>query len=95
MHEGSDALVVRRKRALYRACHRGTKEMDWLLGRYAEARLPAMTDPALGAFEQLIGLPDPLLHRWIVDPAEAAAGAHASLVADIAGFAGLPAGRAG
>ncbi len=31
--------TTRHRRALYRAQHRGTKELDWLLERYAEARL--------------------------------------------------------
>ena len=32
-------LEIRRRRAAYRAHHRGTKEMDWLVGRYADAHL--------------------------------------------------------
>ena len=58
-------LDDRRKRALYRACHRGTKEMDWLLGRYAEAKLVSMGADDLDAFETLLGLPDPDLQNWI------------------------------
>ncbi len=50
---------MRRRRALYRAQHRGTKEMDHLLGRFAEARLAEMDDAALGLFETLLALPDP------------------------------------
>ena len=38
----TDDAETRRRRAAYRACHRGTKEMDWILGRFAEAALPAM-----------------------------------------------------
>ena len=54
----SDQLDVRRRRAAFRASHRGTKEMDWMLGRYADAKLAAMIDPDLGLFEKLIQLPD-------------------------------------
>lgn len=61
-------LDLRRRRALYRAAHRGTKEMDWLLGRYAAARLPDMDDAALAHFEQLIALSDVDLHAWIIQP---------------------------
>ena len=35
----TEDLETIRKRALYRATHRGTMEMDWLLGRFAEAHL--------------------------------------------------------
>lgn len=59
-------LTERRRRALYRACHRGTKEMDWLLGRFARASLAAMSDRELTAFERLLGLPDPEVERWIM-----------------------------
>lgn len=64
----SPDIEIRRKRALYRAEHRGTKEMDWLLGRYAGAKLPSMDVAALGHFEQLLALPDPELHAWIINP---------------------------
>ena len=38
----TDDIEIRRRRAAYRACHRGTKEMDVVLGRFAQARLAAM-----------------------------------------------------
>lgn len=65
----TDDLDVRRRRALYRAVHRGTKEMDWLLGRYAADRVPAMDIPALDHFERLLAVSDVELHGWILDPA--------------------------
>ena len=64
----SDQLDVRRRRAVFRATHRGTKEMDWLLGRYAEATLETMAAADLDVFERLIQVPDPDLHAWILDP---------------------------
>ncbi len=65
----TDQLEMRRRRASFRASHRGTREMDWLLGRYADATLSEMVDPALAVFENLLQLPDPDLHAWILDPA--------------------------
>lgn len=59
------SLDERRRRAQYRASHRGTREMDWLLGRYADVALSAMSDGDLESFEALLVLPDPDLHRWI------------------------------
>ncbi len=55
----------RRKRAYYRAWHRGTKEMDILLGQFAEASLSLMSDDDLTCFEELLGLPDPDLDGMI------------------------------
>ena len=60
-------LDTRRRRAAYRAGHRGTKELDWLLGRFAAARLDTMSDSQLRAFEDLLEAPDPDLQVWIMD----------------------------
>ena len=59
-------LDERRRRAAYRATHRGTKEMDWLLGRYAEARLATMPEAELDEFERLIEQQDPYLQQQIM-----------------------------
>jgi len=48
----TDDIEIRRRRAAYRACHRGTKEMDLILGRFAEAKLPRMTLRELEDFER-------------------------------------------
>ncbi len=61
-------LDARRRRAGFRASHRGTREMDWLLGKFADACLASMSDADLALFEELIELPDPDLHRWILEP---------------------------
>ena len=50
---------MRRRRALYRATHRGSKELDFLLGRFAEQEIEAMTDIEISVMERLIEIPDP------------------------------------
>ena len=55
-------LDLRRRRAAYRSAHRGVKEMDWLLGRYADARLAGMSETELAEFERLIDLPVTVVH---------------------------------
>jgi len=85
----TDDVASRRRRAAFRAGHRGTKEMDWLLGRFADARVDAMALPALAHFEKLLTLPDPLLHDMIVHPELAPAGEFAELVAELRAFHGL------
>jgi antitoxin CptB len=82
-------LDQRRRRAAYRAAHRGTKEMDWLLGRYAEARLAAMGEAELAEFERLIALPDPELQEWIMTGEARARNELTGLVARIRAFHGL------
>ena len=66
-----DDLDLRRRRCLYRAKHRGTKEMDWLLGRYAEVALPSVDAQALTFWERLVQIPDPEFHDWIMGHAAA------------------------
>ncbi len=63
----SDELLIKRQRALYRAGHRGTREMDFLLGHYASAKVSSMDDDALAAFEELMEMPDPVLAGALVD----------------------------
>ena len=85
----TDDVESRRRRATYRATHRGNKEMDWLIGRFAEKRLAAMSFEALMAFERLLLIPDPHLYDMIMHPEVAPAGEHAPLVAELRAFHGL------
>lgn len=85
----SEELNVRRRRAAWRAAHRGTKEMDVLLGRYASDAVPAMADPALARFEQFLALPDPELQKWLLNPDPQSQTDFADLVLDVRAFHGL------
>ena len=86
-----DDLEMRRRRAAYRASHRGTKEMDLILGRYAEARLPGMQNDELDAFERLLALPDPTLTQWFSRGATAVdAGEFAEVIDGLRAHHGLP-----
>jgi antitoxin CptB len=60
-----DGLEIRRKRALYRALHRGTKELDLILGHYAKEHVPGMDEARLTLFEHLLSLPDADIDQWI------------------------------
>lgn len=82
-----DGLEIRRKRALYRANHRGTRELDLILGRYANERVPSMDEARLSAFEEFLSLPDTDIDQWI--RGFAAPDGVAASVADIRVFLGL------
>ena len=60
----------RRKRAYYRAHHRGTKEMDVILGGFADAELAHFSDAEIAAFEVLLALPDPDIDRMLKGAAQ-------------------------
>jgi antitoxin CptB len=58
----SDGLDDRRKRLLFRCWHRGTREMDLILGRFADAEIANLGDAELAQLEHLIEVPDPDLY---------------------------------
>jgi antitoxin CptB len=58
----SGGLDDRRKRLLFRCWHRGTREMDLILGRFADATIAELADAELAQLERLIELPDPDLY---------------------------------
>ena len=58
----SDGLDDRRKRILFRCWHRGTREMDLILGRFADAEIADLTEAELVQFETLMDVPDPDLY---------------------------------
>ncbi len=63
---GND-LGMRRRRALWRATHRGSKEMDFLLGRFAEQTVDGMDRAEIAIFERLIDVPDPAIETCVLE----------------------------
>jgi antitoxin CptB len=61
----SSTLDARRRRILFRAWRRGMREMDLVMGRFADANLPAMSEAELDAFEHLLDAPDVQVLTWI------------------------------
>ena len=57
-------LEITRKRLLWRATHRGIKEMDILVGGYAQKHLVAMSAADLEHFAGLLEIPDQDLLSW-------------------------------
>jgi len=87
MSEPPRSLEIRRRRAIFRAGHRGTKELDLILGRFAEACIEAMGEDQLSAFEEFLELPDPDIEQWVVHgAADAPGGGVGALVCHIRQF---------
>jgi len=55
------------KKLQYRSNHRGTKEMDLLIGGFATENLKKMTLEELKEFEILLNFTDKELSSWLVD----------------------------
>lgn len=60
----------RLKRLKYRANHRGIKEMDIVIGRFANEKLDSLSDKNLDLFEQLMAEHDRDLIIWFTGEQE-------------------------
>jgi antitoxin CptB len=65
----SEGLDLRRRKLLFRSWHRGMREMDLIMGRFADARVAALSEGEVADFERLIEVPDPDLLAWITGEA--------------------------
>jgi antitoxin CptB len=61
----SAGLDARRRRILFRAWRRGMREMDLVMGQFADAQLPDLSEAELDQFERLLDAPDPSVLAWI------------------------------
>ncbi len=77
---------IRLRRLRLRAWRRGTREMDLILGPWADARLAALAPGALDRFEALLEENDQDLYAWTTGQMPAP-GAHAELLSEIGNFA--------
>ena len=63
-------LESRRRRILFRSWHRGMRELDLIMGRFAERTIDDLTSEELLEFEQLMEVPDRELLAWITGEAD-------------------------
>jgi antitoxin CptB len=56
---------IRRKRLLFRSWHRGTRESDLILGRFADAHLAGFDEAQLDRYEALLDCPDADIFDWV------------------------------
>jgi antitoxin CptB len=80
--ESSD---VRLRRMRMQSWRRGTREMDLVLGRFADAELAALVPAELDAFETLLSENDHDIYQWIAGRVELPAG-HLEIVRRIRAF---------
>lgn len=67
----SEGLDVRRRKLLFRAWRRGVREMDLIVGRFADAYIDKFDEAALDDFERLIEVPNNDLYAWVTGDARA------------------------
>jgi antitoxin CptB len=62
----TETIENRRKRLRFRSWHRGTKEMDLLMGSFADAHLGDFGKDQLDRYEALLDVPEPVVYDWIL-----------------------------
>lgn len=60
-----DPIAVRKRRLRFRCWHRGTKELDLLMGPFVDSHLDELTSTQLDQLEDLLTRPDLDLYNWI------------------------------
>jgi antitoxin CptB len=61
----SDGLDPRRRKLLFRSWHRGIREMDLVLGRFADAQIAKLSDADLDEYEAWLEVPDQQIFSWV------------------------------
>jgi antitoxin CptB len=64
-HHVTSPSDIRRKRLAFRSWHRGTRESDLILGRFADAYLAQFDDGQLNRYEALLECSDADLFDWV------------------------------
>ncbi|MET0873690.1 MAG: succinate dehydrogenase assembly factor 2 [Pseudolabrys sp.] len=61
----SEGLDPRRRRLLFRCWHRGIREMDLVLGGFADVHLTSLTEAELDELERWLEVPDQQIFAWV------------------------------
>ena len=60
-------LSAAARKTLYRCTHRGTKELDLMLGSFARQHVAGMDGETLAAFNDFTELPEPVILEILID----------------------------
>lgn len=61
----SEGLDARQRKLLFRSWHRGMREMDLILGSFADAEIEGLSTDELDQYERLLEINDTDLLPWI------------------------------
>ena len=61
---------ILKKQIIYRSTHRGSKEMDLLLGNFVKKYIEKLNDVELNDLEKLLSLEDQILYKWYFEKHE-------------------------
>ena len=63
--QAEDNISITRKRLIFRSWHRGTREIDLLLGKFADTHVPGFGAEELLQYDSLLQNSDPDIYNWI------------------------------
>jgi antitoxin CptB len=75
-----------RRQLRFRSWHRGTREMDLLMGRFADAHLQDFGREQLDLFARLLENSDPDIYDWIIGKMPVPAGSDSDVLALLRSF---------
>ncbi|MDP2409643.1 MAG: succinate dehydrogenase assembly factor 2 [Pseudolabrys sp.] len=61
----SEGMDARRRRLKFRSWHRGIREMDLVLGPFADGHLAVLSDADLDEYETWLDIPDQQIFAWV------------------------------
>ena len=70
----------KRKRLIFRSWHRGMKEMDQIMGSFANQYVPKFTEEELDVYEQVLENTDPDMYDWICGRVEVPADKNSAIL---------------
>lgn len=82
----AEGLDARRRKLLFRSWHRGMREMDLLLGSFADARIASLNDAQIDQYERLLEVVDTELLPVLTGEQPVPSGEHSEMLNQIADF---------
>ena len=55
---------ILKKQVIYRSTHRGTKEMDLLLGNFVKKNIDKFSESEINQLEKLLKIDDEIIQKW-------------------------------
>ena len=61
----NETIENKRRRLIFRSDHRGTKEMDLVMGTFALKYVPTFSEDELAQYDEILNESDPDLYNWV------------------------------
>ncbi len=62
-----ETIDKKRKRLIFRSWHRGTREMDIIMGSFADNHIAKFSEQQLDTYNEILSVPDPDIYNWICE----------------------------